>query len=185
MLKERRSVRFLSAEELGRVFAAIRDPEFPNFCLVSAYTGLRSGEIIRLAWRDIDNPEGFLRISAAQKNKTESRIPLNSATREILDRARKRRGIKPFRYCNINRIGALFKRAVRSAGLESPRFHDLRHTFASHLAMSGEHLKAIQGLMRHEDISSTLVYAHLSPAHLREASERLSYGPLPLPKKRK
>ncbi|MCP3925492.1 MAG: tyrosine-type recombinase/integrase [Desulfobacterales bacterium] len=63
------------------------------------------------------------------------------------------------------------------------RFHDLRHTFASMLAMSGENLKVIQDLMRHKSITSTLVYAKLSPEHLRSASEKVNFGPLPIPKK--
>ncbi|MBW2181861.1 MAG: tyrosine-type recombinase/integrase, partial [Deltaproteobacteria bacterium] len=53
--------------------------------------------------------------------------------------------------------------------------------YASHMAMSGEDLKAIQELMRHKSISSTMVYAHLSPEHLTKVSNRVNYGPLPAP----
>jgi site-specific recombinase XerD len=49
--------------------------------------------------------------------------------------------------------------------------------------MSGKHLKVIQELMRHKDIASTMVYAKVSPDYLKEASEDLNYGPMPVGKK--
>jgi len=62
-----------------------------------------------------------------------------------------------------------FTSACRRAGLEDFRFHDLRHTFASHLVMNGVSLKAVQELLGHADIKMTLRYSHLSQAHLKEA----------------
>ena len=62
-----------------------------------------------------------------------------------------------------------FASACRKAGLEDFRFHDLRHTFASHLVMKGVGLKAVQELLGHADIKMTMRYSHLSQAHLKEA----------------
>jgi integrase len=57
------------------------------------------------------------------------------------------------------------------AGLGDVHFHDLRHTFASHLIQNtGGDLKAVQDLMRHKDIRMTMRYAHLSPGYLRQAT---------------
>ncbi len=47
----------------------------------------------------------------------------------------------------------------------------IRHTFASWLAIAGTPLRTIQELLGHADIRMTIRYAHLSPAHLRDAVE--------------
>lgn len=181
-LKEEKALRYLSIEQLRALITAIDDPEFADFCLFSAYTGLRSGEIIRLVWSDVDNPSGSLRISPIQKNREDNRIPINEHARAILERrglSQKKIG-KVFRFGCLTWVSQKGKAALRKAGLPDARFHDLRHTFGSHLAMGGESLITIQGLMRHQSISSTMVYAKVSPEHLRKASEKLNYGPMPV-----
>lgn len=183
-LKEQKKTRYLSVEDLRSLIENIPDREFADFCMFSAYTGLRSGEIMRLKWSDIDNPEGFVRVSSEQKNRIEARIPINTHARAILERYKQQSG-KVFRFQTLTWISQKFKKAARKAGLESARFHDLRHTFGSHLAMGGVDLKAIQELMRHESIASTLVYAKVSPEYLKKTSERLNYGPMPVAKGKK
>lgn len=184
------SVRFIPESQLSEIFGQIEDPEFYDFCLLSAYLGLRSGESLRLTPGDIDTPKGFLRISAQQKNRKESRVPINETAREILDRCLTRMNDAPkrstlWRWTGVSHTGKLFRVATHAAGYRGYRFHDLRHTFASYMAMQGEPIKTIQELMRHKSIASTLVYAHLSPDHLVEASNRFSLGPLPGPKTQK
>ena len=62
-----------------------------------------------------------------------------------------------------------FPRAVRAAGLQDFRFHDLRHTFASRLAMRNSSLQTIGALLGHKTQAMTLRYSHLLPDHLRRA----------------
>ena len=62
-----------------------------------------------------------------------------------------------------------FTHAVRQAGMTDFTFHDLRHTFASRLVMSGVDLPTVQALMGHKDISMTLRYTHLSSDHKQRA----------------
>ena len=185
-LKQEEKVRRLSDKQLMRVMEKIDDREFADLCMFSAYTALRSGEIIRLQWDDVDNPKGFLRISAKQKNKQESQIPINTPARGILAHCRTRGGEKPFRFKTRQTVSKRFKAAAREAGLGRFRFHDLRHTFGNKMAEKQENEATIQKLMRHKSITSTFIYTRgVSQEHLREASEKLNYGPMPMHIKKK
>ena len=68
------------------------------------------------------------------------------------------------------------KRIAKRAQLEPFGWHVLRHTFASHLVMTGVPLKAVQELLGHSTIEMTMRYAHLSPDVTREAVARLGMG---------
>ena len=176
-LREMTGIRYLTKEEMGRLFAVIEDAEFHDFCLLSAYMGLRSGELIRLCRSDIDNPEGFIRVSAEQKNRTESRIPIGTKARELLFRILDRSGNdRLFRFGSVSDVSHKFKAYARRAGLDKFRFHDLRHTFACHHAMSGTDIFTIQKLMRHRSLTSTLIYAKLSPDYLKDKNDCIDYG---------
>ena len=179
-VKEEKRSRFLNKKQLAMVLSKINDDEFIDVVLLGAYTGLRSSEILRLTPEDIDNPDGFLRVSSKQKNKQESWIPINQAARTILERCLSRGHEKIVRFKTRQTISKKFKKAVRAAGFEIPRFHDLRHTFGSHLAMADVGEKTIQELMRHKSMVSTLIYTHVSPKHLADASAKINYGPMPI-----
>ena len=184
-LAEKEKLRYLNVEDLRKLFETIDDSEFAHFCEFSAYSALRSGEIIRLRFGDVDNPKGFLRITSEQKNKSETRIPINKHMRAIIDRCKARRKGTPtlFRFNTVSWISQKFREYADKAGLNHCRFHDLRHTYGSHMAMKGKNLLTIKELMRHKSMVSTMIYAKLSPEHLKEASEDLDYGPMPVGKK--
>jgi site-specific recombinase XerD len=71
------------------------------------------------------------------------------------------------------RLRKPFDSAVRAAKLEDFRFHDLRHTAASHLMMRGASLADVRAVLGHADVKMTMRYTHLSPEHLRSAVARL------------
>ena len=186
-LEEIEQIRYFPIEDLRKLFAVITDSEFADFCELSLYSGLRASEELRLAPTDVDNPKDFLRVSEEQKNKTESRIPINKHMRAVIDRCLSRRKGEPtlFRFKTRHWITQKFKGYIRKAGLKDEyRFHDLRHTYGSHMAMRGKDLLTIKELMRHKSIDSTMKYAKLSPEHLKKASEDLNYGPMPVAKKK-
>ena len=170
-VREEKQQRYIPEKDLQKLFKAIKDPEFYDLCSFAVYSGLRSGELVRLSWDDVDNPEGYLRITSEQKNRVEARIPINEYMREVLNR-RTGKG-KVFRFSTINWVSQKFKGYLVDAGLSQYRFHDLRHSFGSYLAMLGYSPKTIKELMRHKSIQSTMGYLDLSPEHLKEASNGL------------
>ncbi len=91
-----------------------------------------------------------------------------NATVEASLRALPRR-IGDDRLFAVQHIQKSFTRACKKAEIEDFTFHDLRHTFASHLVMSGVDLNTVRDLLGHKTLAMTLRYSHLSPAHRRDA----------------
>jgi integrase len=63
-----------------------------------------------------------------------------------------------------SKVSKRFKAACRSAGVREVKFHDLRHTFATRLAASGQPLRTIQEFLGHADSKTTQIYAHYAPS---------------------
>ena len=178
--------RFLTREECALFLENCEEQFYPVF-LMLLYTGVRLGEILHLEWRDIDLGRGTVRICA--KNdwlpKTgEREIPLNRGLKKVLT-AKKRRGVseqeRVFHYSNPNSFGRfLRKQVVRTAdraGIQGlTQVKTFRHTFASHLVMSGVDLPTVARLLGHTDIKTTMIYSHLAPVHLAGAVQKLDFS---------
>jgi integrase len=89
-------------------------------------------------------------------------------------------GIKPTGYVfgngnggHIGDVKRSFHTACRRAGITDFRFHDLRHTYASHLAMRGVHIRALHELLGHKSVIMTQRYSHLAPEQLQNAVKLL------------
>ena len=110
------------------------------------------------------------------KNGDKREIPINRKLKETLS-AIERNGQYVFSKAN----GMSYKdtrngltTAMKACGIENFRFHDLRHTFASHLVMAGIDLNTVRELLGHKSLTMTFRYALLSPEHKRKAVEALN-----------
>lgn len=155
-------------------YADQADPEFSRLVRAACHTGLRLGELGALTAGDIDLARRKVRVSKTfdvnlakviymTKGRRDDEVPLNDeATRALAD--------GPFPRALFWSARKRLGRLAVKAGVAPIRFHDLRHTFASTLAMAGVDLMQIQQLCRHKSYQMTLRYAHLHPDHLSEAT---------------
>ena len=173
--EDREFPRFLTRQEIVRLLGAIDDPRFRLCVEFALYSGLRRSEIVQLTWAHVD-PRGFILVPLG-KSRRERYLPISERLRDVLERLKALGlpGPKLFPW-GKDAISHKFKKYAKKAGLSDVRFHDLRHTFASHLVMSGVDIRTVQKLMGHSDIKATLVYAHLSPDHLTAAMDQLNFG---------
>jgi integrase len=141
------------------------------------YTGSRLGEIVGLTWADVDFERAVISIRQEKTGKRKT-TPISAVLREVL--LALPRGVGAARVFtrpdgsafSVREAQRAFSVARRLAGLRAELTpHSLRHTFASWLAIAGTPLRTIQELLGHRDLRMTIRYAHLSPAHLREAVE--------------
>jgi integrase len=72
-------------------------------------------------------------------------------------------------------IATAWNVARRRANLDHPRFHDVRHVFASYLVMRGESLRLVQELLGHQSLDMVQRYSHLRPEATRAAVDGLSF----------
>jgi integrase len=171
-------LRYLTREEMGLLVEAC-SPHLRPIVVTALNTGMRKSEILGLKWQDIDF--GAKTITIHQTKNNEPRvIPMNQTLYDELHQLP--RGLHtPYVFCHENgerydEVKRSFTSACRKAGIMDFRFHDLRHTFASHLVMNGINLKTVQYLLGHKDIRMTLRYAHLSGEHLQAAVGTLDIG---------
>lgn len=148
--------------------------------LLSLHTGLRQGELFKLAWADVDLTRANLTIHGAHAKTGQTRhIPLNDEALEVL-RLWQSQAPEPhdlvFPGKNgrpLNNVRKAWQAVLSAAGIEKFRWHDMRHTFASRLVMLGVDLNTVRELLGHSDYKMTLRYAHLAPEHKAAAVARL------------
>ncbi len=156
-------LRYLTPEEAKRLIDAAT-PHLKPILIVALNTGMRKGEILKLKWKDIHWKRGVILLTDT-KNGQWREIPMNGILTETLRDMMKQsdslyifpsRTGKPF-----TEVRKSFESALRVAGIEDFRFHDLRHTFASNLVMAGVDLTIVGEILGHKSIAMTKRYSHL------------------------
>lgn len=166
-------VRFLSDDERQRLLDTCqqsRNPYLHTVVLLALATGARKMELLSLHWSDVDLKRGTLTFHQTKSGERRA-VPLTGHALALMQQHAKVRrldtqlvfpdatGTKPLN------IRDAFENAVQRAGIRDFTFHDLRHSAASYLAMSGASLAEIVTILGHKTLQMAQRYTHLSELH--------------------
>ncbi len=174
-------VRYLSDEEREALLTACKKSALPELHLIvmlALTTGMRRGEILGLRQGDVDLERRLIVLNKT-KNKERRSVPIAPAVTELLrDHTKVRRLNTDLIFPSRGLKAAWFDRAwyaaLEAAKVENFRFHDLRHTAASYLAMSGATTAELAAVLGHKTLAMVKRYAHLSDQHTGAVIERMT-----------
>ena len=158
-----RRVRFLSMPEIGQLLA-VADPRIKPVLVCALHTGMRRGEILGLRWENVNLEQSVLHIVKSKSGKPRE-IPIRPQLGGLFQAIGPKKDGLIFDITIIT-LRRTFDRAIKAAKVTPFRFHDLRHTFASHFVMRTGDLPALQNLLGHFSLKMTQRYAHLAKSHL-------------------
>ncbi|MBS0151673.1 MAG: site-specific integrase [Nitrospira sp.] len=169
--------RFLSTEE-EQILLEKLGPIHGPWARFSILTGLRLAEQFRLQWADVDLEWGVLTLSTTKAGGVQY-AHLNEEAKAILrslDSWQRSKWVFPSKnpatpIDTQNFYHYVWVPSVTASGLEWVTWHDLRHTFASRLAMNGQAEGTIAALLRHSTTALVRRKPHLSQSHLKAAVE--------------
>jgi integrase len=198
----RQEMQVLSAEQAAAFLTATRDHPMHALYVLAITTGMRQGELMGLKWADIDHAAGRLMVRRAlqrqrdglkfttpKTSRSRRTIVLSEAALLALKQHRARQNQARLACSDwddhdlvfANETGgpldpswqtAVFKAALKDAGLPAIRFHDLRHTAATLLLARDTHPKVVADMLGHASVMITLdVYsAHVPAMHTQAAA---------------
>ena len=183
MPEPRGRVRFLSDEERKNLLEACKNSATKHLYMIvvlALSTGARRGEIMNLTWPDIDFERKVITLHET-KNGERRLLPLTGHALALLteygEGKKKEKGLvfassvnpkKPFEFRTA------WETAMKNAKIEDFRFHDLRHSTASYLAMNGATPGEIAEVLGHKTLQMVKRYAHLSQAHTHSVVESMN-----------
>ncbi|MGH9712909.1 MAG: tyrosine-type recombinase/integrase [Candidatus Acidiferrales bacterium] len=197
--KEQRRMRYLEMDEVETLLMAIQVRIVKNSTdklkasakkywqylhtavTAALHTGMRKGEILGMRWDQINWEKRHILLTDT-KNSEPRRVPIDTMLLHELSEHRQRIVESDLVFPSYDRNGKVvsmgdvkvsFGQVLRDAAITNFRFHDLRHTFASHYMMSGGNLYTLAKILGHKDIKMTQRYADLSPDFIDRERDRL------------
>ncbi|MEK6594687.1 MAG: site-specific integrase [Pseudomonadota bacterium] len=180
-------VRFLSDDERNALLKACKASAAEYLyalVLLALTTGARRGELLALTWDDVDLNKVQIVVQES-KNGERRALPLAGPVLALLRERSKVRRLHNSRVFPGNKedkpldIDDAWQKALKAAGIENFRFHDLRHSAASYLAMSGATPGEIAAVLGHKTLAMVKRYAHLSEQHTAGVVQRMANKFLP------
>lgn len=194
---------WFTEEELAKILDAAPPKERP-FYATAMHTGMRLGELSGLRWSDVDLDARQITVARSWTNATTKggvarHLPIGAALYPVLvawkancpptegglsfpaPRARRNESGGPLGYGMRDARSTLetFQRLCRNAGVRALRFHDLRHSFATHYMKQGGNLYNLKAILGHSTITLTERYAHHAPEFMRADVDRLRFEARP------
>lgn len=174
-------VRFLSDEERVRLFAACRKSELTELYMIVLFavtTGMRRGELLGLRWPDVDLERSVAVIHHTKNGDRRSVSIVPEVAALLREHGKVRRLDSDYVFPSSGELAVFFDKywyaALRAAKIKDFRFHDLRHTAASYLAMSGATTPEIAAVLGHRTLQMVKRYTHLSDQHTGAVIERMT-----------
>jgi integrase len=202
--------RFLSAEELGRLGATLRQAEseglpwkngsgrrFYTRITTGAielllFTGCRLSEVLNLCWDQVDFVAGTITLLETKAGRPQV-VVMNAPARRVLmdlERVKASPWVVPStsdskRPLSKSAIEAIWQRIRTAAKLDDVRLHDLRHTVGTYAGQSGANAFLVRDLLRHKNLAMTGRYVNHADDPVRTLSdqvgERIEAGLIGLP----
>ena len=170
--------RFLSPEEMDRLFSALDEEENPvykTFFYTLLYTGQRRGNVLAMRWEDIDFTTDIWFIPKT-KNGSSMRVPLVGQLVLMLKELKLQSGGSPWVFpspldgsAHLGEPRNIWDRIKKRAGITDLRMHDLRRTVASYECMGGINLSVVSKTLNHKTLSATQVYARVNTSAVAQA----------------
>ncbi|MCL1955807.1 MAG: tyrosine-type recombinase/integrase [Fibromonadales bacterium] len=168
--------KFWTVEECEKIIEAAKDEESKCWFALMAFAGLRREEA---RWLKMENiADG--KISLVGKGSKLAKIPISNRLKERLNQYLILRGDEPgYLFPTLIKLSKNLELKIRTTALkagvsnaDTAHYHRFRHSFASNLLRMGRSIKAVQMLMRHENVTLTLnTYGHLLPSDLEKEVE--------------
>ena len=166
-----RSIKYLTQDELSRLFRAISNPRDKAIFSIAYYHGLRASEVGMIKLEDINLDSARIRIYRA-KNSLGGEYPMRpDEVKAVKVWLRQRRDGNPYlfpsqRKTPISRrtLDYIMKRYGKRADIppDKRHFHVLKHSIATHLLEAGADIRFVQDWLGHKQISSTIIYAQIT-----------------------
>jgi len=191
--KKAKRVHFLTEQEIELLLSKSINTDVYGIILFALNTGCRLGEVLGLHWDCVDFDRRRLNISRSldrygirehTKNGKHRLIPMNEPVFKFLRDLKLK---QPFQKIVFNTNGSYwnpdhfkqreFDPVVAAAAIRPCRFHDLRHTFATHYMLNDGNLFNLQKVLGHQRIENTMIYAHHSDDHLKGFADIIRFTP--------
>ena len=165
----KRRIRWITPEQAKALLAELNDHQ-REFVLFALATGLRQSNVACLEWSQVDLARRTAWVHGDQaKGKEDIHVSLNDIAMEVLQRQVGKHAERVFTYLGkpVKWLNTkAWRNALKRAGIENFRWHDLRHTWASWLVQHGTPLYDLQEMGAWKSGVMVRRYAHLAPANL-------------------